>query len=90
MCSFIPEEDRQAFEDFLSKHNLQSNRSRDSKPRPPAQTGGESPSKTRSGDPKAKPSPRKQKRDNARVADVDKILQDIDSTMDSVLETTNF
>ncbi len=104
MRSFIPEEDRAYFEAFLIENNLPVNQSGSStraKPHPPPQGkamggagvkeesgkvgGGEG---RREGEGEGRG--RRAKKHVGHIADVDKFLADIDSQMDSMLDSTNF
>lgn len=131
MISFIPEEDREEFDEFIQENNLASSPSAKkhavpSKP-PPAPSVPQAPPPPPSQLPPVPPPPPpsippppptsvpppppssapppsqggaegqvKRKRDrnrhqhDSRVADVDQFIKDIDSQMDSILDTTDF
>ena len=84
MNPFIPEEDKPAFERFLSDHGLESA----AVTRPVVQPPPALPVQGKSGGNKKQSS---RKGHNQNVTDIDKFIHDIDSQMDGVLEdTTDF
>ncbi len=85
MRSFIPEEDRESFESFLSSNNLQTPKDPPPGPKPRPPTRGPTPAK---GERKGKR--RSGRHISSHVADVDRFLQDIDAQMSSILDTTDF
>ena len=88
MHSFVPEEDRAEFEDFLVQHNLRPTGQavRDTGTHPPATVDLQVPEGRRGRD--RKPTKQRSSRKHgSHVADVDRFLQDIDAQMNTMADT---
>lgn len=88
MHSFVPEEDRAEFDDFLAQHNLRPTGQavRDTGTRPPATVDLQVPEGRRGHDRKPTKQRSSRKQHGSHVADVDRFLQDIDAQMDTMAD----
>ena len=88
MHSFVPEEDRAEFDDFLAQHNLRPTGQavRDTGTRPPATVDLQVPEGRRGHDRKLTKQRSSRKQHGSHVADVDRFLQDIDAQMDTMAD----
>ena len=89
MHSFVPEEDRAEFDEFLAQHNLRPTGQavRDTGTRPPATADLQVPEGRRGHDRKPTKQRLSRKQHGSHVADVDRFLQDIDAQMDTMVDT---
>ena len=105
MRSFIPEEDRAEFEEFLVENNLPTDQphppalSAVTKPHPPPLSAVTKPhpppatqvvSQSSGGEGERGRRGRNRRTSGARVADMDKFLADIDSHAEAMMDTSNF
>ena len=89
MHSFVPEEDRPEFDEFLAQHNLRPTGQavRDTGTRLPATVDLQVPEGRRGHDRKPTKQRSSRKQHGSHVADVDRFLQDIDAQMDTMADT---
>lgn len=89
MHSFVPEEDRPEFDEFLAQHNLQPTGQAvcETGTRPPATVDLQVPEGRRGHDRKPTKQRSSRKQHGSHVADVDRFLQDIDAQMDTMADT---
>ena len=89
MHSFVPEEDRAEFDEFLAQHNLRPTGQAECETgtRPPATVDLQVPEGRRGHDRKLTKQRSSRKQHGSHVADVDRFLQDIDAQMDTMADT---